>query len=69
MSGSSFATKAQNFIEHGFFKVEANGVNAHIELDSTFSAGLTSEFSREFAAFGIPGFQVRPHLIPSYCVC
>jgi hypothetical protein len=53
------AFQAVNFIENGYFKAVANGVNAHIELDTTLSLSSTQSFDNTLSTIALPGFQVR----------
>lgn len=56
---SIFHDDVVNFAEHGFFKAVANGVAAHIELDTTLSLSTSKSFKEQLATFSLPGFQVR----------
>jgi hypothetical protein len=53
------AFQAVNFIENGYFKAVANGVNAHIELDTTLSLSSTQSFDNTLSTITLLGFQVR----------
>jgi len=59
------ALQAVNFIENGYFKAVANGVNAHIELDTTLSLSSTQSFDNTLSTITLPGFQVRLTFYPS----
>lgn len=50
--------RAVNFLNHGYFLALANGLNAHVELDTTLSLSTGQSFDEVLATIGIPGFQV-----------
>jgi hypothetical protein len=56
--------QALNFIEHGYFKAVANGVNAHVELDTTLSLSSTQAFDKTLSTITLPGFQVSRTFYP-----
>lgn len=55
---TTFPTKAKAFIDYGYFKAVANGVIAHVELDTTLSLSNTQSFDTTIATIPLTGFQV-----------
>jgi hypothetical protein len=48
---------AVNFLDHEYFKVVANSVNAYIELDTTLSLSSTHSFDKTLSTVTLPGFR------------
>jgi hypothetical protein len=53
--------KAKDFIDHGYFKTVANGMKAHIELDTKLELSSTQTFDMALATISLPGFSVSHH--------
>lgn len=51
-------TGLANFINHGYFEVVANGLNAHVELDTTLALSSGKSFDQNIATITMPGFQI-----------
>jgi len=51
--------EAIHFIKNGFFNVVANGVSAHIELNTSISLIASQPFKQDIFTAALPGFQVR----------
>jgi len=51
--------EAIQFIKDGFFNVAANGISAHIELDTSISLMESQTFTQNIVNLALPGFQVR----------
>lgn len=61
VNGSSISgLQAVNFLEHGYFTAVANGVNAHVELDTSLSLSDQISFDNTILSLALPGFQVSP---------
>jgi hypothetical protein len=58
-SATNELEEVTHFIENGFFNVVANGVSAHIELDTSISLTASQAFSHTILTLTLPGFQVR----------
>jgi hypothetical protein len=58
-SATNEIDKVIQFIKDGFFNVAANGVSAHIELDTSISLMASQNFSHYIVTLDLPGFQVR----------
>jgi hypothetical protein len=58
-SAANDLEEVAHFIENGFFNVVANGVSAHIEIDTTISLAVSKSFSHNILILALPGFQVR----------
>ncbi|PQE30422.1 GPI anchored protein [Rutstroemia sp. NJR-2017a WRK4] len=50
--------KAIHFLRDGYFNAEVNGLNAHIELDTTITGALSAEFSQPLVIITLPGFTI-----------
>ncbi|TGO19974.1 hypothetical protein BPAE_0325g00010 [Botrytis paeoniae] len=50
--------KAVNFVEHGRFDMEFNGLGAHIEIDSAVAGTFTETFTMELTTLPLPGFRI-----------
>ncbi|RFU30780.1 hypothetical protein B7463_g5553, partial [Scytalidium lignicola] len=74
-NSTTAAFKALDFIDNGFFKAVATGMNAHIALDTTLSLSSTQSFDKTLITITPPGFSIpdiavvgpafTPHLIGS----
>jgi hypothetical protein len=59
--------KAVDFLQNGYFKAVANGLQAHIALDTTLSLSNTQSFDKTLATITLPGFQVGIRLFSRKC--
>lgn len=63
ISNSSLSTEeAINFLENGYFDAVVNGLDAHIELETSIAGTFTESFNKSLATLTLPGFQVRDHV-------
>jgi hypothetical protein len=64
VNGTIPEAKAANFLNHGYFQAVANGLNAHVELDTTLSLSTGQSFDEVLATIVILGFQVSLTFCP-----
>ncbi|KAM3082353.1 hypothetical protein ACMFMF_002017 [Clarireedia jacksonii] len=63
--------EAVNFLKEGYFYAEANGFNAHIEIDTSISGAIDKSFSYPLVTLALPGFAIPgiaaigPLLVPT----
>lgn len=57
-NSTTAAGKAVDFINTGYFKIVANNLSAHVELDTILSLSTTQSFNKTLTTIGLPGFEV-----------
>jgi hypothetical protein len=53
------ALEAKHFLQDGYFYAEANGLKAHIEIDTSVTGALSEDFNHPLVIIALPGFTVR----------